>query len=184
MQKIQFTMEPVLFENETELAEIKYQIELSESKIQKILFTSTLPGEGKTTIALSVGKLIAREKKVLYIGQDSEFLKRPENDDSTVWKTDINNLYVSLTENIRIQDLDLLCSDYDYVLIDAEAVQNSSESIRIADTCDLVVLVIEANRASYRLLQNSIRLLKITHCGNIRAVLNRTREFYGILKKR
>lgn len=184
MKKIQFSMEPVLFSNAIELEEITCQIELSENRIQKILFTSTLPGEGKTTIALSVGKLIAKEKKVLYVGHDSEFLKRPENDDSTVWRTDIDNLFVSLPEYICVQDLDVLCSNYDYVLIDTKAVQESSESIRIADVCDLTVLIVEANRTSYRLLQNSIRLLEITHCRNIRIVLNRIRDFYGVLKKR
>lgn len=184
MQKIEFSSEPVLFSSEIELEEIRYQIELSDTKVQKILFTSTLSGEGKTTIALSLAKLMAKDKKVLYVGHDSEFLKSSVDNSNTVWKTDIDNLYIILSEHICIQQLDDLSSNYDYIMIDVKAVQDSSECIRIADVCDLIVLVVQANRTSYSLLQNSIRLLQITHCKNIQAVLNRIRNFYGVLKKK
>ena len=102
---------------------------------------------------------------------------------------DLSSLEVSLVnamsrEYTMKNAIGSLTNKYDYVLIDTKAVQESSESIRIADVCDLTVLIVEANRTSYRLLQNSIRLLEITHCRNIRIVLNRIRDFYGVLKKR
>ena len=63
-----------------------------------------------------------------------------------------------------------------------KALQISKEVMAIAALCDQTILVVEANRGSYRLIKENIELLRAAHAREISLVLNRTKKIYGLLK--
>lgn len=177
MQKIEGIEKVSSFVQKREIEEIKYRL-----TGKKILFASSLKGEGKTSVALALGRFLAETKKVLYLGELTNEFSTSEACLGQICCSDIDNLYILLKEDVSEEEIDKFGTEFDYVLIEMKALQISKEVMAIAALCDQTILVVEANRGSYRLIKENIELLRAAHAREISLVLNRTKKIYGLLK--
>ncbi len=78
--------------------------------------------------------------------------------------------------------LEKLREEYDYVIIDTPPIGNVIDSAIIAESCDGLVMVIEANAISYRFAQRVKEQLEKTSCPILGVILNKidpTNQGYG-----
>ncbi len=78
--------------------------------------------------------------------------------------------------------LDRLRETYDYVIVDTPPIGNVIDSAIIAESCDGLVMVIEANAISYRFAQRVKEQLEKTSCPILGVILNKvdpTAQGYG-----
>lgn len=183
MQKLKLNTEKYDFLQKSETEKIKYSFKLS--KIKKILVASTLCGEGKTAIALNVCVALAEDgEKVLYIGRKSQLINISEEDEETIVASGTDNFDIMISSDLK-KTTDVMGNrNYDYVLVEAPAMEESKDGIFLADCSDVIMLVVETNRAGYSQLRESRKLLTEGNCKDIRIVLNRIKKHYGILKRR
>lgn len=179
MQKVEIIEGATLVSQRGEIEEIKYRL-----IGKKILFTSSLRDEGKTSVALALGTLLAETKKVLYIGKPADVFKLTETSRNQICHSNVDNLYILLKENIDVVEVENINSEFDYIFIETEALQISKKAMAIASLCDQTVLVVEANRVSYKVVKENIDLLNAAHAKNIDLVLNKAKKHYGLLKRK
>lgn len=160
-----------------------------DKKYQAIQVTSTLSGEGKTTLIGNMAVLLAqRGHKVILVDLD---LRKPKVNRLFDFPNDIgiaNYLHGSATLKEAIKktnhDVDVLVSgerisavatilqskklaeliedlkkDYDYVLIDTPPVQVNSDSIMISKLIDGIVYVVGYNFVKKNMVRDAIREL-------------------------
>lgn len=80
------------------------------------------------------------------------------------------------------QLLDTLRERYDYVIVDTPPICSVIDSAIIAESCDGIILVVEANTTSYRLAQRAKEQLEKTSCPILGVILNKvdiTGQRYG-----
>ena len=78
--------------------------------------------------------------------------------------------------------LDRLRDEYDYVIVDTPPIGNVIDSAIIAESCDGLVMVVEANAISYRFAQRVKEQLEKTNCPILGVILNKvdpTAQGYG-----
>lgn len=69
--------------------------------------------------------------------------------------------------------LDYLRGEYDFIIIDTPPLGSVIDSVVVAEHCDGVVLVIEANAISYKFIRNVKKQLEKGNCRILGAVLNK-----------
>ncbi len=183
MRQLNLNIEKYSFLQKGETEKIKYSLKLS--KVKRILISSTLHGEGKTTIALNVCAAFAEDgDHVLYIGGRSKLIDINENELGKVLSSGITNFDIMISSNLK-KTLDYLETEkYDYIFVEAPAIEDSKEGIFLADSSDSILFVVETNRAGYKQLKDARKLLTEGKCKDLRVVLNRIKKDYRLLKRR
>lgn len=115
----------------------------------------------------------------------------------TMYETNVPNLDMIFTGPVPPNPAELLGSDkfaeliqylredYDYVIIDTPPLGSVVDSMIVAEQCDGVVMVVEANSISYKFVQKVIKQLEKGKCRILGAVLNKVNlekgqyEYYG-----
>lgn len=78
-----------------------------------------------------------------------------------------------LGNNTFINLLDCMREEYDYIVIDTPPLGSVIDSVVVAEHCDGVVLVIEANAISYKLIKGVKKQLEKGNCRILGAILNK-----------
>jgi capsular exopolysaccharide synthesis family protein len=126
----------------------------------------------------------------------SHYLSGMNNLDEVLYETNIPNLDMIFTGPVPPNPAELLGSDmfvellhtlrevYDYVIVDTPPLGSVIDSVIIAEHCDGVVLVVEANAISYKFVQKIKSQLDKGKCRILGAVLNKVdlnkeHQYYG-----
>ena len=86
-----------------------------------------------------------------------------------------------------INSLASLRQKYDYIFIDTPPIGSVIDGAIVAEYCDGVIMIIEANAISYKFAQKVIRQLEKSNCRILGAVLNKVnikKEMYQYYSKR
>lgn len=182
MQKIVIDERKISCLDTREIEKIMLNLKLMQPGKKKILVTSTARGEGKTSIALSLCMAMARSGgKILYAAPDSsEFFDKDVTEEKP-GASSVGNLDIMLGAYLKAEEA---AKDYDYVFFDGNALQDSNESIVYSQLCDLILLIIEANRVGYRELLESKKKLLLGGNKDIMVILNKTKKTYGALRRK
>ena len=115
----------------------------------------------------------------------SHFLSGQQELSEVIYSTNVPNLHMILTGPVPPNPAELLGSElmgrtlealkkvYDYILIDSPPLGSVIDSAVLSQFCDGAVLVIGADTASYRLVQNVKEQLEKSGCRILGAVLNK-----------
>jgi len=129
----------------------------------------------------------------------SHYLSGQNGIDEILYETNIENLDIIFTGTMPPNPAELLSSDifgdllkifrkvYDYIIIDTPPIGSVIDSAIVAQKCDGVVLVIEANSISYKIAQRAIRQLAKSESRILGAVLNKydyKRQYSGYENKK
>lgn len=165
-------------------AEIKYG--KNNNKIKSIAVTSSVNGEGNTTVAVNLALALSNSNRTLLIDTNYENNKLAEslNITSSVGLTDIilknskvedvivkkeNNLHVIPSGDINVNTMSLLDSDlfnnlledlkkdYDFIILDTPAIQASSETKLLLTKVDGSILVIKAESTKKDIIKSTIK---------------------------
>lgn len=183
MKTINIDEKEMLFLDEKEMEKIKLNLELIHSDSKKILVSSTFKGEGKTSVALGLSIFMAKcGGKVLYACSECPGILAVDSKDEDRYTTSLENLDIVIGNDFR--KIEEKSENYDYVIVDSKALSVSNESVTYANMCDLILLVIEANRTDYRKVLESKNILTLGKCKEVRVVLNKTRKTYGMFRRK
>lgn len=182
MQKIVIDERKISCLDAREIEKIALNLKLVKTEKKVVLITSTARGEGRTSIALSLSITMARSGgKVLYAASESSaFFDRGLTEEG-IGASNIEGLDIMLGDCLEAEKA---AKDYDYVFFDGKALLDSNESIVCSNLCDLILLVIEANRIDYKKLLESKKKLLLGGNKNIMVILNKTRKTYGALRRK
>lgn len=192
--KIKKTNSKLIFENNLDVdftkafnslaAEIKYG--KNSNKIKSIAVTSSVRGEGSSTVAINLALSLSNSNKTLLIDTNYEnneineifginskagltdiIFKNAKIEDVIVRKE--NNLDIIPTGDINVNTISLLDSnsfdeflnninkDYDYIIIDTSAIQASSETRLILRKVDGSLLVVKAESTKKDTIKSTIK---------------------------
>ena len=173
--------------------------------IKTVLMTSSVEGEGKTTISTELAKSIAQiERKVLLIYGDmrkpthicrekniyglSELLSGKTDISQVVYATQFENLDIIfsgdivdnpselLTNKVFKTALDNLKENYDYILIDSPPLVPVIDAALISIHCDGAILVIAADKPDVNEINIAKEQLKKSRCKILGAILNQSQK--------
>ncbi len=182
MRHLKLNKEKIFFLDKSEVEKVKYSLKLSGTN--RILAASTLCGEGKTTIVLNICMSLAEDgEKILYIGGKTELIAADIEGDEEIFHSEIETFDLMVTSDLKKAG-SRAYQEYDRVLIEAPALEESKDGIFLADHSETVLLVIETNRAGYSKLREARALLTEGSCKDIRVVLNKVKKNYGVLKRK
>jgi len=117
--------------------------------------------------------------------------------DEVLYETNIPNLDLIFTGPVPPNPAELLGSEcfqelmitlreeYDYIIIDTPPLGSVIDSVVVAEQCDGIVFVIEANAISYKFAQRVKKQLEKSNCRILGAVLNKVQtnnseyKYYG-----
>lgn len=166
-----------------EIEEIKYRLYMQNKGVRHILIVSTVEKEGKSKILLDLATSIAKDNKnvLVMIPEGADFLgyNMPFGE---ILKTNAGIDLYHEKENKEIVQKNV--DNYDYVLTEAPALMKSNAGIKLTEKSELVLLVVQTNRTSWRTIRTNVEKLKIGECKNIQVVLNKLQKNYGVLKVR
>lgn len=115
----------------------------------------------------------------------TNFLSGQEDWEDCLCETDIENLHCVLAGPVPPNPTELLGSaifsdklaelknEYDYIIIDTPPLGSVIDGAVVAATCDGAVMVIEANRISYRQIRKTKEQLEMSGCRILGTVLNK-----------
>jgi capsular exopolysaccharide synthesis family protein len=160
-----------------------------DNNYKVFLFTSTLPGEGKTTLIGNVAYLYAQKgKKVIVVDLDlrkpklhrvfkdkmsdgiSDYLIGNIEVDKLIKKSDLGVDYItvgertsvitSALESQRLKDLmSKLREQYDYIFLDTPPVYNVSDALYISKLADGILYVVAQGVAKKTMVSDAIKQL-------------------------
>jgi capsular exopolysaccharide synthesis family protein len=183
---------------------IRSSVMLSSSKEtpRKILITSSVQGEGKSSVCLNLAQTIAKDgKSVIVLDCD---LRRPTqhkllNIDNRIGMSTYlaglskENVIVSIPDyNISVipsgplppdpaellgsakmyRILEVLSRNYEFILIDSAPILSVTDSHVLSTMVDATMLVTQANKTTYDLVKASVKLLKKLNAHLLGSVLN------------
>lgn len=174
---------------------------------QKIItVTSTVPGEGKTTVAACLARSLSELEKVLLIDAD---LRRPAvhralgvNQGKAglaqliAGNTKLEEVFVRVAENLHVlrtgpippdpsellsserfsRLLDLLADRYDRIIIDTPPVAAVSDALVVGRLSSGIVYVVHADKTAEEMVSYSVRRLRERGSTVLGAVLNQVTE--------
>lgn len=178
-----------------------------DKPIKLLGVTSSLPSEGKSTLAMNLAIAMAQDgRRVLLIDADLrlptqhkrfpelvsapglvEVLARATPPNDAVQTTSIENLDVlaagalppnpgQMVESLRMRQVLLeLSRPYDIVIVDTPPVLAVNDAIVLARHLDGVVVVVEANRATRRMLGETKARFEAAHVTPLGLVFNKVR---------
>lgn len=216
------TINKLNFRSNEAYKQIRTNIQFCGANVKIICITSSLPGEGKSSVSFNLAVSVAESgKKVLFIDADlrksvivgrykpdqavtglSHYLSGMSSIKDILCETNIPNLDMIFTgpippnpaELLGGRDfgkmLEMLREEYDYIIIDTPPLGSVIDSAIVARLSDGVVLVIEANTVSYKLVQKVKKQLEQGNCRILGAILNKVNikkgsyQYYGKKSKR
>ena len=154
---------------------LRTNIQLCGSDMKVIMFTSSTPNEGKSSVSFNLAVSLAESgKKVIFIDAD---LRKSV----LVGRYKINKAIKGLThfpsELLANNSFDALVKalrdTYDYVIIDTPPLGSVTDAAIVAQKCDGAVLVVAAHMVNYKFVQKQLEQLKMTKCKILGSVLNK-----------
>lgn len=149
----------------------------------------SLAESGKKVILIDAdlrrSTLVGRYKPDQAVIGLTHYLSGQNKIDEILYETNIDNLDIIFTGAVPPNPAELLGNEifsdllkifrkvYDYIIIDTPPIGSVIDSAIVAQKCDGVVLVIEANAISYKFAQRAIRQLEKTKSRILGAVLNK-----------
>lgn len=193
------------YQYEEAMKTLRTNIQFSGNNIHTVMFTSSVPNEGKSETVFQLSSSMAQlDKKVLLIDADirksvlvsryqleygveglSQYLSGQRTRDEVIYKTNVPNLDMifsgpfspnpaELLEGTLFEELvEWARGEYDYIFIDTPPVGSVIDGAIISRSCDGVILVIESETISYKLLQKVKNQLEKSGCRILGAVLNK-----------
>ena len=172
-----------------------------DSTPKSILVTSATPNEGKSSIVLNLGTVLAQsEKTVLLVDADlrkprlhkltgkdmspgfSTMLIDPQS--TPIHQTEIDNLWVMAAGTIPPNPtelfgsnrfdvvIDLLCKKFDYVIIDSSPILGLADAIVASTKVDGTILVVSSGQVTKPVLSESVRRLRSVNAKVLGIVMN------------
>ncbi len=168
---------------------VSIQLALPGKESKAILLTSANPGEGVSTAAINLAKIIANEKKTLLIEANIEqpifskiFNLQNENGLGEILaeKLDIRKSYKKSNEieNLAIITtglssavshpltlkgweglINFLKNEFEVILIDAPAIIPNQDTAILATLCDGVILVIQADKTRREVVERTNKII-------------------------
>jgi Mrp family chromosome partitioning ATPase len=135
-----------------------------------VLFLSTVPGEGVTTVARGLGAALAREGRLVVADVAAERARlltagdAPDDAGGDGWVDGVRHA------------LPVLRARFDRVLLDGGALETTPELLALAPHVDTVVLVVAAQHAPIQAVTRSRRRLEQAGASIAGVVLTRYRE--------
>ena len=159
---------------------LRTNIQLCGSDMKVIMFTSSTPNEGKSSVSFNLAVSLAESgKKVIFIDAD---LRKSV----LVGRYKINKAIKGLTHFLSgMNKFELLANNsfdalvkalrdtYDYVIIDTPPLGSVTDAAIVAQKCDGAVLVVAAHMVNYKFVQKQLEQLKMTKCKILGSVLNK-----------
>jgi Mrp family chromosome partitioning ATPase len=179
----------------------------SSADLKSLMFVSTLPGEGVTTVALgfACAALEGAPQGVLVVDADfarpelagrlgvtpkagiAEVLAKEVTLADAIQPTMVQRLSflsagrrpvdLARSRGLLEELLGELRTTYDYVVVDGGAVQSRSESLLFASRVDAVALVVRAERTGAELARGTAIHLRGAGANLLGTILNRRREY-------
>lgn len=168
-------------------AEVKYS--KANSELKSILVTSSIRGEGSTTVAINLALALSNSNKTLLIDANYEnseigsllninskkgltdIILNKANFEDVIVKSD-KNLDVITTGDINVNGISLLDSrefdnllenllaKYEYIIIDTAALQASAESKILLRKVDGNILVVKAESTNKDIIKSSLKIIE------------------------
>ena len=181
---------------------IRSAIYLLEDKAKIIAISSTMIGEGSSTVTALISKALAVDSRVLVVDMNLRaktlssdlgcgdhagitelvytdkdlnncIVKLPKFDFIPVGNYSVVSPLVMLT-NHKIKSVCAdLANDYDYVIFDAPAVEQGQDILLISQLSDAIIYVVESNKLSSPKIVDAISKLKSKHANILGCVLNK-----------
>ena len=207
MKKLNLKIKDMPYAAEEALNRLRVNIKFCGKNTKKIVITSSVPNEGKSTVSVRLWKLLAEagfptvlvdvdlRKSELQKKYEVEGIKEGLNHflsglaeyEDVVYETNITTLLENpsaLLEDPRLGELlDRLAEDYRYVIIDTPPLDNISDGALIASMSDGAVLVVRCGETSKALVRQSLQQLDRVGCPVLGTVLNRAEIRSGAYKK-
>ena len=170
---------------------LRTNIKLCGSDMKVIMFTSSTPNEGKSSVSFNLAVSLAESgKKVIFIDADlrkSVLVGRYKMNkfEEVICTTNVDNLYVVFSGIVPPNPSELLANNsfdalvkalrdtYDYVIIDTPPLGSVTDAAIVAQKCDGAVLVVAAHMVNYKFVQKQLEQLKMTKCKILGSVLNK-----------
>ena len=209
MKKLNLKIKDMPYAAEEALNRLRVNIKFCGKNTKKIVITSSVPNEGKSTVSVRLWKLLSEagfptvlvdvdlrksELQKKYEGLN-HFLSGLAEYEDVVYETNIPNGHIvpvttllenpsALLEDPRLGELlDRLAEDYRYVIIDTPPLDNISDGALIASMSDGAVLVVRCGETSKALVRQSLQQLDRVGCPVLGTVLNRAEIRSGAYKK-
>ena len=209
MKKLNLKIKDMPYAAEEALNRLRVNIKFCGKNTKKIVITSSVPNEGKSTVSVRLWKLLSEagfptvlvdeiQKKYQVEGIKeglNHFLSGLAEYEDVVYETNIPNGHIvpvttllenpsALLEDPRLGELlDRLAEDYRYVIIDTPPLDNISDGALIASMSDGAVLVVRCGETSKALVRQSLQQLDRVGCPVLGTVLNRAEIRSGAYKK-
>lgn len=174
----------------------------AEHKKKTVLVTSTVPGEGKTTVAVNLAGALSQVEKVLLIDADFRRSRLARTFGLPLTAPGLGNLIegtASLTNCLHtINGMDVLCTGtaaarplellasgrfktlleklgghYDRVIIDSPPLHAVSDAVMLSSNADAVIYVIRSDSTSRIRTSKALHRLQYNHANVCGVVLNR-----------
>ena len=181
---------------------LRTNIQFCGSNVRKIMFTSALPDEGKSQIAVvtavSKSVLASRYQMKKDVGGLSQYLSGQKKLEDVINRTDVENFDIIFAGPYSPNPAELLEEDLfgelinygaeqdDYVIFDTPPMGAVIDGAIVATNCDGAVMVIESGSISYHLEQKVKDQLDKSGCRILGVVLNKVRpdedphgKYYG-----
>ena len=186
MKKLNLKIKDMPYAAEEALNRLRVNIKFCGKNTKKIVITSSIPNEGKSTVSVRLWKLLSEAGfPTVLVDVDlhkSELQKKYEVEGIPV--TTLLENPSALLEDPRLGELlDRLAEDYRYVIIDTPPLDNISDGALIASMSDGAVLVVRCGETSKALVRQSLQQLDRVGCPVLGTVLNRAEIRSGAYKK-
>ena len=182
------------------LRALKTSISFSGKGVKSILFTSSLPNEGKTTVVMDLARSMADSKKSVLVGRIraklesggkiyglSHYLSGQVSLDKVIYATNIKGVFILFaghevpnpTELLETEEFKELIEfgekNFDYVLVDTPPTGAAIDAAVVGKNVDGAVIVAAQNATSSRAIINTKRTLEDSGVKILGAVLNKCR---------
>ena len=212
MKKLNLTIEDMPYAAEEALNRLRVNIKFCGKNTKKILITSSVPNEGKSTVSVHLWKLLAEagfptvlvdvdlrksEHNTILKMQEgiNHYLSGMAEYEDVVYETNIPNGHwvpiaellenpSALLEDPRLEELlNRLSEDYRYVIIDTPPLDNISDGALIASMSDGAVLVVRCAETPKNIVKQSLQQIDRVGCPLLGVVLNRAEVKGGAFQK-
>lgn len=200
MNKLKVVFPDLPYAVEEAMNRLRINVKFCGKNTKKILLTSCMPNEGKSTVSSYLWKMLAEagfstvmvdvdlrksvQMQRMQVENASEtkglnhYLSGMAEYEDVVYKTNIENAYIvpctQLLEDVRFRELlDRLAGEYRFVIVDTPPLGSVSDGALIASLCDGAILVVRAGQTPKAMIKQSLYEIEQSGCKLLGTVLNR-----------